>query len=201
MIRIIIKIYNFFQNRLDEMKQLFAKKNFANNCVVGANFSCSSDAKCINNSNSKNNIIIGDNCELNCTLILGAEAKITVGNNTTIRYSSKIFSIENIEIGDCVIISNNVSISDNNNHPTDPMKRIAMSKSGFYSSLWDPEHSDSSSIKVENNVWIGEKAIILKGVTIGKGAIVATAAVVTKDVPAYSIVAGNPAKVVKYLQK
>ena len=52
-------------------------------------------------------------------------------------------------------------------------------------------------IVVEDDVWIGTRAIILKGVTIHKGAIVGAGAVVTKDVPPYSIVAGNPAKIVK----
>lgn len=52
-------------------------------------------------------------------------------------------------------------------------------------------------IRVGNDVWIGAGAIILKGVTIGDGAVVAAGAVVSRDVPAYSIVAGNPARVVK----
>ena len=52
-------------------------------------------------------------------------------------------------------------------------------------------------IHIGNHVWIGQRAIILKGVTIGDGAIVAAGAIVTKDVPAHSIVAGNPARVVR----
>lgn len=52
-------------------------------------------------------------------------------------------------------------------------------------------------IAIGDNVWIGDKATILSGVTIGDGAVVAANAVVTRDVPAYSVVAGNPARVVK----
>lgn len=52
-------------------------------------------------------------------------------------------------------------------------------------------------IVIEKNVWIGTKSVILKGVTIGEGAIVAAGSVVTKDVPAHSLVAGNPARVIK----
>ncbi|MEH7581800.1 DapH/DapD/GlmU-related protein, partial [Priestia megaterium] len=51
---------------------------------------------------------------------------------------------------------------------------------------------------IEDRVWIGARCIILPGVTIGKGATVGAGAVVTKDVPPYTVVAGNPAKVVKY---
>jgi acetyltransferase-like isoleucine patch superfamily enzyme len=197
MIHFLIRIYRLIQRIVSLFLNSVAKKQFISNCKVGANFKCSTDAKCINESIFKHNIEIGDNCELNCTIISGKNARIKIGSNTTVRFFSKIFSISSIVIGDNVIISNNVTISDNNNHPTDPIKRLAMSKSGFYSNLWDAEHSESSPIVICDNVWIGEKAIILKGVTVGKGAIVATAAVVTKDVPDYSIVAGNPAKVVK----
>ena len=54
---------------------------------------------------------------------------------------------------------------------------------------------------IGNNVWIGDKATVLPNVTIGDGAVIAANAVVTKDVPPYSIVAGNPAKVIKQTKK
>jgi len=56
---------------------------------------------------------------------------------------------------------------------------------------------ESGEIVIEDDVWIGAKATVLKGVRIGKGAVVAVGSVVTKDVPANAIVAGIPAKVIK----
>ena len=56
------------------------------------------------------------------------------------------------------------------------------------------------AVFIGDNVWIGDKATILPGVKIGEGAVVAANAVVTKDVPAYSMVAGNPAKVIKQIK-
>ena len=53
-------------------------------------------------------------------------------------------------------------------------------------------------IILEDDVWIGHSAIIMSGVTLGQGSIVAAGAVVTKDVPPYAIVGGNPAKIIKY---
>ncbi|MDE5580431.1 MAG: CatB-related O-acetyltransferase [Treponemataceae bacterium] len=60
------------------------------------------------------------------------------------------------------------------------------------------EAGSKGNIVIQDDVWIGQKAIICSGVTIGQGAIVAAGAVVTKDVEPYSIVGGNPAKIIKY---
>lgn len=56
----------------------------------------------------------------------------------------------------------------------------------------------NKKVVIEDDVWIGTRAILLPGVTIGKGAIIGAGAVVTKDVPSYAIAAGNPARIVKY---
>jgi len=61
--------------------------------------------------------------------------------------------------------------------------------------------SDGGTLVIEDDAWIGFKATILKGVHIGRGAIVAAGSVVTHDVPAWTIVAGNPARVVKRLDE
>ena len=105
-----------------------------------------------------------------------------------------------IQIGDHCIISNHVHIYDHNSHPTDPQARLRMLESGFYGELWDWKNSESKPIAIESNVWIGFNAVVLKGVRIGEGSIVAACAVVTRDVPPYSVVAGNPARVVKSLE-
>ena len=132
--------------------------------------------------------------------ILGRE--IEIGNNFFIGSNTCIHAKESVLIGDNVIISNNVLITDNNNHPTSPAKRIEMSKCQNYQTdpLWSWENADSAPVYISDNVWIGRDAVILKGVTIGKGSIVGLRAVVTHDVPPYSVVAGNPARVVKILQ-
>lgn len=88
---------------------------------------------------------------------------------------------ERIEIGHNVAISENVVIRDSDNH------NIVSSK----------EHIKTKPIKIGNHVWIGMNVIILKGVTIGDGAVVAAGAVVTRDVEANSLVGGVPAKEIK----
>lgn len=149
---------------------------------------------------SESTIKIGDNCDILGVLSARKGGNIKIGECTTIRGNSLVGCVNSIDIGNYVIISNNVHIYDNNNHPTNPDIRKEMCKSGFYSPMWDWSLSDSAPVIIEDNVWIGERATILKGVTIGKGSIVACHSVVTHSVPPYCIIAGNPAKVVKTLQ-
>ncbi len=148
-------------------------------------------------SGRDNSIRIGDNVFADCRLYTVGTGSISIGSNTSIRYNTRIGAVERVEIGDNVIISNHVTIMDNNNHPVSPEKRLKMISSGYGSELWSWKYADARPVVIGNNVWIGEQARINKGVTVGEGSVIAAAAVVTKDVPPYAIVAGNPAIVVK----
>ena len=89
-------------------------------------------------------------------------------------------------------------MSDHDSHSIKSSKRIDdLNRFQTGKMIW----SDiaSKKIKIEKNAWIGMRSIILKGVTIGEGAIVAAGSVVTKDVPSYTLVAGNPAIIKKKL--
>jgi len=172
---------------------------FRENCIMGNNVTVSANANCSKESLAK--IIIGNNCDICCNLIAKGEAILEVGHHTTIRGETIVGAYQSIKIGNYVIISNSVRIYDNNNHPTSPKKRMQMCSTGnFYSDDWNWCHSDCKPIIIEDNVWIGERSTILKGVKIGKGSIIASNTVVTKDVPPFSVVAGNPGKVVKVLE-
>lgn len=143
------------------------------------------------------NISIGSNSCLNCSLY--CYGKIQIGDNAYIGHSD-IMSLKSIRIGRNVIISDDCIIMDNNNHPTSMKLRSEMSEShDFFGPLWKWDKSASKPIVIEDNVWIGKRAILLKGVTIGKGSIVAIGSVVTKDVRPGTIVGGNPAKEIKIL--
>lgn len=115
--------------------------------------------------------------------------EIKIGSNCHFGAFNHITAINSIEIGDNLLTGKNVTITDNSHGSTDfehlsiePILRPLVSK---------------GPVKIGNNVWIGDKATILPNVTIGDGAVVGANTVVTKDVPAYSVVAGNPAKVIK----
>jgi len=104
-----------------------------------------------------------------------------------------------IEIGNDVIISWGVTIIDHNSHAIDWSGRaqdVAMWKQGQKG--W--QTVKVAPVVIGNKVWIGFGVAILKGVQIGEGVVIGAHAVVTRDVPAYAVVAGNPARIVKQLK-
>ncbi|MBE6571307.1 MAG: acyltransferase [Ruminococcaceae bacterium] len=181
------------------MKRIRAKYLFSRNAIIGQNVVVFSSARCLNRTKEKNRIVIGSNANIYGTLLVDVNGMIHIGEHFYLGEKSVIGAAESIVIGDCVIISNDVVIYDNNNHPTEPKARERMSRNGFDNDNWSWKWAKRDPIIIEDNVWIGQYSSILKGITIGKGSIVAKCSVVTKDVPPYSVVAGNPARVVKFL--
>lgn len=184
---------------LQHLRAIRNRSEFRRNSICGENITVYHTSHCY--SNDTGDVVIGNHCDIKGTLRSYEGGKIVIGDNFFFGYNSYIGAMESIKIGNEVIISSNVRIFDNNNHPTSPKLRSQMSRTDFYGDLWQWKHSAHNPVVIEDNVWIGEYSAILKGVTIGKGSIVASHSVVTKDVPPYSIVAGNPARVVKNIEE
>lgn len=117
--------------------------------------------------------------------------RITIGDRVSINYDCHIGCVNEITIGDDVLLASRVYISDHSHGAPDyhdidvpPSARKVFSK---------------GPVVIEDGAWIGEGACILPGVRIGRHAIVGTNAVVTHDVPPYTIVGGVPARVIKTL--
>lgn len=185
----------------DFLREIRCKKNyreFKRNCMHGKDLKIRYTSHC--QSRNKNDIQIGNRCEIKGTLCSFQGGNIIIGDNCFMGFSSYIGAMDSVSIGNDVIIASNVRIFDNNNHPTDPDMRREMSHNNFYGDLWTWKYAEHKPVVIEDNVWLGEYSAILKGVTIGHGSIVASHSVVTKDVPPLSIVAGNPAKIVKKLE-
>lgn len=139
-------------------------------------------------------VYIGSGVQLTAWRRAGAQSfspKITIGSGASIGDESQVTAINSIEIGEGVLTGKKVLITDNSHgdvssHPEEasmrPLDRPLYSK---------------GPVRIGRNVWIGEKASIMPGVTIGEGAIIGANSVVTSDIPPYSIAVGAPAKVVK----
>lgn len=109
----------------------------------------------------------------------GPPAELVIGHHSSIGDYTQIHAGRSVKIGNCVLVSWNVNILGSYYHGT------------------GGEAEKPGDVIIEDHVWIGCGAIILKGVTIGRGSVIAAGAVVTESVPPYSLVAGNPARVVK----
>jgi acetyltransferase-like isoleucine patch superfamily enzyme len=130
--------------------------------------------------------------------------KITIGDHTFIG-GGLFICIEEIEIGNDVMFAWGCTVMDNDSHSlvwserapdvADWKKGLDENAIGKYA-RW--EHVERAKIIIKNKAWIGFNCIVLKGVTIGEGAVVGAGSVVTKDVPDYAVVAGNPARIIKY---
>lgn len=186
---------------VDWYRKLKSARSYEKNATIGKNMKFGVAGRCTNFSNNPQRILVGDDSMVLGSICVTENGSIEIGDHFYLGPHSFIGAETSIKIGRCVIISNDVRVYDNNNHPTSPKAREYMSLNGFTNDNWAWHHAKSSPVIIEDNVWIGQFSTILKGVTIGKGSIVATRSVVTKDVPPYSIVAGNPAKVVKQLEK
>ena len=154
---------------------------------------------CIENNFEKPDaIIIGANTHVKGQLLtFGHGGKIVIGEYCYIGENTKIWSAKHIYIGNRVLIAHNSNIFDNNTHPFDPIQRHQQFKAII--SKGHPRSIDLAEqpIFIEDDVWISCMAVILPGVKIGKGSIVAAGSVVTKDIDPGSLVAGNPAKFIR----
>lgn len=137
------------------------------------------------------NTKIGANVQLTTWKTNGRQPVIMIGNNCCIRDNAHITAINNITIGDNLLTGTNVLISDNSHGrfakeelDISPQKRKVFSKGG---------------VTIGNNVWLGNNVCVLAGVTIGDGSVVGANSVVLHDVPAYAMVAGAPARLVKQI--
>ena len=117
---------------------------------------------------------------------------VKIGKKVNIGEYFNLTAVNSIEIGNNVLIGRWVTIKDNSHGSFSkeeldiaPIERKVISKGGIF---------------IEDNVWICDKVTICSGVHIGKGSVIAANAVVTKDVPPYSLAGGVPAKIIKHIE-
>lgn len=184
----------------------------------------------MNNNDNKKYIKIGDNSlienmKFNCRskeekiyLTIGEDsvidgtinlenAEMKIGNRVLINEGTTFYCTKGITIGNDVMISWGCTIVDSNMHSIISADRLKETKNArkeienhTMGQNVDRSVIKSSPILIKDKAWIGFNSIIMKGVTIGEGAIVGAGSVVSKNVPDYAVVVGNPAKIVKYTE-
>lgn len=166
--------------------------------ILGEGSKLYSEGSINNMVKDKNLVIIGKDTHIRGQLqVMEFGAMLKIGNDCYIGHNTCIWAFKNIVIGDRVLISHNCNIFDSNTHPIDPKERHKHFKQIIEKGFPTSFYCDEEEVIIEDDVWIGANSLILKGVKIGHGSIVGASSVVTQDVAPYSIVAGNPARVVK----
>jgi acetyltransferase-like isoleucine patch superfamily enzyme len=128
-------------------------------------------------------------------LVIAPSGRIVIGDWCYVGPDSRLGALESIEVGNRVFISHGVQVFDNNSHSlsaSERHERYRELRTGGRHLI--PEQVAHRPVRIEDDVWIGFNAAVLKGVTLGRGAVVGAGAVVTHDVPPYAVVVGNPAR-------
>ncbi len=145
----------------------------------------------------------------NCSLVIGSQStvhatiqvyqpgvRVRIGSRTSIGAWTRVDAACGVEIGDDVLMAWDVLVMDHDAHSL--LFRNRKNDVVHWQALdWDAVRK--APVSIGDKCWIGAKSIILKGVQIGEGAVVGAGSVVTKNVPPWTVVAGNPARVIRNL--
>jgi acetyltransferase-like isoleucine patch superfamily enzyme len=147
---------------------------------------------------SRCEIRIGDECSIQGMLVTEHDdAEILIGNNVFIGANTIVDCARQVVIEDDVLVSYQCLLMDSNNHSEKASERINDLRGVMRGERHAWEKVPSGPIRLCRGAWIGARAIILKGVTVGEGAVVGAGSVVTRDVAAHTMVAGNPARLIR----
>ncbi|MDR0606481.1 MAG: acyltransferase [Bacteroidales bacterium] len=185
------------------LRQYFIKKS--KKYITTGNSILLNEFRVINVIGTSKKVFIGNDCMLDCKIIFeSAEGYVSIGDRVFIG-SSTIICRNNIVFENDIFVAWGTYFYDHDSHSLDYQERqkdlirqledYRANRNFIESKDWSVVNSQP--IKICSHAWIGMNCIILKGVTIGEGAIVGAGSIVTHNVPAWTVVAGNPAKVVK----
>ena len=136
-------------------------------------------------------MVCGSNVYIDTSVAIYSPENMKIGNNIHIQPNCKFFAEGGVNIGEGCIIAHDVQVlTRNHNYDSYDLEMIP----------YDWRYIEKAVV-IGEYCWIGARVTILPGVKIGKGAVIAACAVVTKDIPAYAVVGGNPAKIIKYRNK
>lgn len=173
-------------------------QTFDRNASISPDLLLGQNAWCVN-FGDRSDIVMGSNvcCRGTVRRERFGAGRITIGDYVYIGDDTLISCAAQVDIGYGSMIAHGVQIVDNDSHPIDAARREEHWKRILAGSDSDGVDVPSRPVRIGSRCWLGFNSIILKGVTIGDGSVVAAGSVVTRDVPANTVVAGNPASPVR----
>jgi acetyltransferase-like isoleucine patch superfamily enzyme len=134
---------------------------------------------------------IGEHTVLEPTvwITVGDSARVRIGSGTSLNMGVMVAAAGLVEIGDHCMLANGCFVTDANHRFDDPEKPVPWQ--GFTS---------KGPTRIGDNVWLGAHAVVTSGVTIGERCVIGAGAVVTADIPPFSIAVGNPARVIRTIE-
>lgn len=195
------------------VKKCFLYKNlfiYRKNCRISKTAILQDNTRVtIRNNRNDNCLIIKDCSIVDCEFYIESDiGNIEIGERCFINAGTKIISCNSVKVDDDVMMGWGITIVDHNAHSLDSEERKKDIKQKYLELIKSIERVNgknwstvnSAPIHICSKAWIGFDAVIMKGVTIGEGAVVAARSVVTHDVEPYTVVAGNPARYVKHIE-
>lgn len=170
------------------------------NGVISKNAVIHKDAVIVN-CQSREKLVIGEGTHVRANIFVYPYGEgIHIGDDCYIGEKTIIRSGAKIDIGNSVLIAHNCNIIDTDSHEINYKERDLSYKNMLkYGHPKQAGNVKTSPIVIKDHAWLSYNVSILKGVTIGKGAIIGACSVITHDIPDFCVAVGNPAKVVKYL--
>ncbi|MEQ8433432.1 MAG: acyltransferase [Oceanicaulis sp.] len=172
---------------------------FAAASVLGDGIRLGLDARIVN-LNEPGAIKLSGPAAIRGVLRADSGGRIEIGEFCYIGDGVVISAHQSVSVGRCTLLAHGVQIFDNNSHPTQTFQReVQFRRMLGDKSVYVPMKIGAAPVAIGANCWIGMNSLIMRGVSIGDGTIVAAASVVTSDLPAGVVAAGNPARVVREL--
>jgi acetyltransferase-like isoleucine patch superfamily enzyme len=178
----------------------WAHERSIGNVTAGAGVRFGQFARVIGGDRSR--FVVGDKTLVDGELLVhDYGGRIVIGKSSYIGMGTRVWSGEEVRIGDHVFLAHNVTVTDTNSHQIDAEERA----DHYQRTVVEGKPFEKGTIKtapivIGDHVWINFNVAVLKGVTIGEGAIIGAGSVVTKNVPPYVLCAGNPAQVIRALR-
>lgn len=186
-----MSILSHVSKALKSLKQSFAPERTA----INIPFVLYPTARIVLQGRSENSITVGPNSHIRGELLVfGHGGNIEIGSWCYVGEQTRIWSAAAIKIGDRVLISHLCTIIDNLTHPINPDARHQQFRHIVEKGFPEKDNLEEAPVVIEDDVLIGAHTVILRGVRIGRGAIVGAGSVVSRDIPPMQIWAGNPAK-------